>query len=81
MKNSEKAQAATQRLISGVGPARNNFFGADKLRTSALSLVLGVTHHETENPLWPGEVQTPKRLYEMPLDWRRVLGGRLLGHG
>ena len=39
------------------------------------------TDHEIEDPLWPGEVQTPNRLYEMPLDERRVLGGRLLGHG
>jgi len=68
MKNSGKAQAATHPLISGVGPARNNFFGAARLRTSALSLVLAATHDETENPLWPGEVQTTKSLYEMPLD-------------
>jgi hypothetical protein len=30
--------------------------------------VLGATHHETENTLWPGEAQTTKSLYEMPLD-------------
>lgn len=63
-----KAQAAAQRLISGVGPTRNRFFGAARLRTSALSPVLAATHHETENPLWPGEVQTTRSLYEMPLE-------------
>jgi hypothetical protein len=54
--------------VSGVGPTRNRFFGAARLRTSALSLVLGATHHETENPLRPGEAQTTKSLYEMPLE-------------
>ena len=40
----------------------NKLFGAAILRKSDLSLVLAATNHETENPLWHGEVQTIKSL-------------------
>lgn len=44
----------------------NKIFGAALLRKSDLSLVLAATNHETENPLWHGEVQAIRELYEMP---------------
>ncbi|MFB2551664.1 deaminase [Ensifer soli] len=45
--------------------AGNKVFGAAILRKSDLSLVIAETNHETENPLWHGEVHTLKRFYEM----------------
>jgi tRNA(Arg) A34 adenosine deaminase TadA len=48
----------------------NKLFGAAILRKSDLSLVLASTNHETENPLWHGEVQAIKTLYEMPRSQR-----------
>ena len=44
----------------------NKVFGAAILRKDDLSLVVAGTNHETENPLWHGEVHTIKTLYEMP---------------
>ncbi len=44
----------------------NKIFGAAILRKSDLSLVVAATNRETENPLWHGEVQAIKKLYEMP---------------
>ena len=48
----------------------NKLFGAAILRKSDLSLALAATNHETENPLWHGEVQAIKSLYEMPRSQR-----------
>lgn len=44
----------------------DKLFGAAILRKSDLSLVIAETNHETENPLWHGEVHCLKRFYEMP---------------
>lgn len=53
------------------GVARGNkVFGAAILDRSDLSLVVAGTNHETENPLWHGEIHTIKRLYEMPRERR-----------
>jgi tRNA(Arg) A34 adenosine deaminase TadA len=48
----------------------NKVFGAAILRKSDLSLVIAGTNNETENPLWHGEVQTLKSLYEIPRSQR-----------
>ena len=45
--------------------AGNKVFGAAILRKSDLSMVLAETNNELENPLWPGEVHTLKRFYEL----------------
>lgn len=49
----------------GVGGG-NKLFGAAILRKSDLSLVVGETNNETENPLWHGEMHAIKRFYELP---------------
>ena len=49
----------------GVGGG-NKLFGAAILRKSDLSLVVGETNNETENPLWHGEMHAIKRFYERP---------------
>lgn len=43
----------------------NKVFGAGMLRKSDLSTIIVGTNHETENPLWHGEVYTIKQYYEM----------------
>lgn len=53
----------------GVGGG-NKLFGAAILRKSDLSLVIGETNNETENPLWHGEMHAIKRFYELPADQR-----------
>ncbi|MFT5182689.1 MAG: tRNA(Arg) A34 adenosine deaminase TadA [Alphaproteobacteria bacterium] len=45
-------------------------FGAAILRKDDLSLVVAASNHETENPLWHGEVHTLTKFYEMPADQR-----------
>lgn len=44
----------------------NKVFGAAILKKSDLSLVIAGTNHETQNPLWHGEVYTMKLYWEMP---------------
>jgi tRNA(Arg) A34 adenosine deaminase TadA len=44
----------------------DKLFGAAILRKHDSSLVLAETNHETDNPLWHGEVHCLKRFYEMP---------------
>ncbi len=44
----------------------NKIFGAAILRKGDLSTVIVGVNHETENPLWHGEVYTIKLLYELP---------------
>jgi len=56
----------TQRGVSG----GNKLFGAAILRKSDLSLVVGETNNETENPLWHGEMHAIKRFYELPAETR-----------
>lgn len=48
----------------------NKVFGAAILRKSDLSLVIAGTNHETENPLWHGEVYAMKLFWEMPRSQR-----------
>ncbi|MDX1707070.1 MAG: nucleoside deaminase [Desulfobacterales bacterium] len=43
----------------------NKIFGAAMLKKSDLSTIIAATNHETENPLWHGEVYTIKQYYEM----------------
>ena len=43
----------------------NKVFGAAMLRKSDLSTILVGANHETENPLWHGEVYTINKYYEM----------------
>lgn len=43
----------------------NKIFGAAMLNKSDLSTIIVGTNHETENPLWHGEVYTIKLYYEM----------------
>ena len=43
----------------------NKIFGAAMLKKSDLSTITAATNHETENPLWHGEVYTIKQYYEM----------------
>ena len=45
-------------------------FGAAILCKDDFSLVVAGSNHETENPLWHGEVHTLKKFYEMPPDRR-----------
>lgn len=48
------------------GVARGNkIFGAAILRKEDLSTVIAGTNHETENPLWHGEIETIRQYYEM----------------
>jgi tRNA(Arg) A34 adenosine deaminase TadA len=54
---------------AGVGQG-NKVFGAAILRKEDLALVVAGTNHETENPLWHGEIHTIKTLYEMPREQR-----------
>jgi tRNA(Arg) A34 adenosine deaminase TadA len=56
----------TKRGVSG----GNKLFGAAILKKSDLSLVIGETNNETENPLWHGEMHAIKRFYELPADQR-----------
>lgn len=44
----------------------NKVFGAAILDKSDLSLVITGTNHETENPLWHGEIYAIKLFWEMP---------------
>lgn len=48
----------------------NKVFGAAILKRSDLSLVIAGANHETENPLWHGEVYTMKLFWEMPRSQR-----------
>jgi len=48
----------------------NKVFGAAILKKSDLSLVIAGANHETENPLWHGEVYTMKLYWEMPRSQR-----------
>ena len=48
----------------------NKVFGAAILNKQDLSLVVAGTNHETENPLWHGEIYAIKSLYEMPSEQR-----------
>ena len=48
----------------------NKVFGAAILLKSDMSLVIGGTNAETENPLWHGEVATLKKFYEIPVTER-----------
>ncbi|MDB5542156.1 MAG: Cytidine deaminase [Devosia sp.] len=57
----------------GVGGG-NKLFGAAILRKSDLSLVVGETNNETENPLWHGEMHAIKRFYELPATERPAAG-------
>jgi tRNA(Arg) A34 adenosine deaminase TadA len=43
----------------------NKVFGAAMLKKSDLSTIIAGTNHETENPLWHGEVYTINQYYEM----------------
>ena len=43
----------------------NKIFGAAMLKKSDLSTIIVATNHETENPLWHGEVYTINQYYEM----------------
>ncbi len=43
----------------------DKIFGAAMIRKSDLSTILAETNHETENPLWHGEIHAMKRYYEM----------------
>ena len=45
-------------------------FGAAILRKEDLSLVVAGSNHESENPLWHGEVHTLKKFYEIAPDLR-----------
>ena len=54
---------------AGVGSG-NKLFGAAILRKSDLSVVVADTNHETENPLWHGEMYAIKKFYELPADQR-----------
>jgi tRNA(Arg) A34 adenosine deaminase TadA len=43
----------------------NKIFGAAMLKKSDLSTIIAGTNHETENPLWHGEIYTINQYYEM----------------
>lgn len=43
----------------------NKVFGAAMLKKSDLSTIVVGTNHETENPLWHGEIYTINQYYEM----------------
>ncbi|HAT9829622.1 TPA: nucleoside deaminase, partial [Legionella pneumophila subsp. pneumophila] len=43
----------------------NKIFGAAILNKADLSLIIASTNHETENPLWHGEIHTLKKFYEI----------------
>ncbi len=43
----------------------NKVFGAAMLKKSDLSTIVVGTNHETENPLWHGEIYTINKYYEM----------------
>jgi tRNA(Arg) A34 adenosine deaminase TadA len=43
----------------------NKVFGAAMLKKSDLSTIIAGTNHETENPLWHGEIYTINKYYEM----------------
>ena len=43
----------------------DKIFGAAMLRKSDLSTILAATNHETENPLWHGEIYAIKSYYDM----------------
>ena len=45
-------------------------FGAAILRKDDLSLVVAGSNHESENPLWHGEVHTLKKFYEIAPEHR-----------
>ncbi len=48
----------------------DKIFGAAILRKSDLSLIVGDTNNETNNPLWHGEIFTIKKFYELPREGR-----------
>jgi tRNA(Arg) A34 adenosine deaminase TadA len=48
----------------------DKIFGAAILRKSDLSLIVGDTNNETNNPLWHGEIFTIKKFYELPRETR-----------
>ncbi|ANH13552.1 TPA: deaminase [Legionella pneumophila] len=48
----------------------NKIFGAAILNKADLSLIIASTNHETENPLWHGEIHTLKKFYEIPKNQR-----------
>jgi tRNA(Arg) A34 adenosine deaminase TadA len=57
--------------LSQAGVASGNkIFGAAVLRKSDWSLVVAAVNNETENPLWHGEMNAIKELYELPADRR-----------
>ena len=43
----------------------NKIFGAAMLKKSDLSTIIAGTNHETENPLWHGEIYTINQYYEI----------------
>ncbi|MBA2649595.1 MAG: nucleoside deaminase [Legionella sp.] len=50
-----------QAILSG-----NKIFGAAIIKKSDLSVIIAATNAEVENPLWHGEVNAIKKLYELP---------------
>ncbi len=50
--------------------AGNKVFGAALLDRKTGEVVLAETNHETENPLWHGEIHALKRFYELPRQHR-----------
>jgi tRNA(Arg) A34 adenosine deaminase TadA len=48
----------------------DKIFGAAILRKSDLSLIVGDTNNETNNPLWHGEIFTIKKFFELPRESR-----------
>jgi tRNA(Arg) A34 adenosine deaminase TadA len=54
-----------KRIVEG-----DKIFGAAILRKSDLSLIVGDTNNETNNPLWHGEIFTIKRFFELPRETR-----------
>lgn len=62
----------------------NKIFGAAILNKADLSLIIASTNHETENPLWHGEIHTLKKFYEIPKNQRPLakdcLFFRLMSH-
>jgi tRNA(Arg) A34 adenosine deaminase TadA len=59
------APLSRKRIVEG-----DKIFGAAILRKSDLSLVVGDTNNETNNPLWHGEIFTIKRFFDLPKESR-----------
>ena len=59
------APLSRRRILDG-----NKIFGAAILRKSDLSLIVGETNNETNNPLWHGEIHAIKTFYELPSESR-----------